>query len=85
LYKGRKAIAMLTKYYVVNGEKRFITLAENFMGACVNMLLSQQDSAELDHYFYVDERGFRGKGEGPIKSLHVDKVFRAAGFDIMDE
>ena len=49
----------MPKYYVVSGELQKIVVADVPIEACL-IALSRAQGEELDTFFYVDERGFRG-------------------------
>jgi hypothetical protein len=57
----------MPKYYITSGQLRFITVADTHMEACYKALQkARRDSIELEKYFYVSERGFRGPTDSPV-------------------
>ncbi|HUS88913.1 MAG TPA: hypothetical protein VMW91_06005 [Desulfosporosinus sp.] len=50
----------MAKFYVLSGEIKWVGKAKNQLKACMMAIASLKENAESDHFFYVDERGFRG-------------------------
>lgn len=62
------------KYYVVCGDLQVIVIAKSWWDACrkANQHPSCHNGITLDpHFFYVDQRGFRGPGNIPMAAFKV--------------
>lgn len=70
-------------YYVQSGELKVKVEAANPMEGAVKALKLHTANAQLDHQFYIDERGWRKVSAA--YTLRFDNVMHAAGYEIEDD
>jgi len=74
----------MAKFYVLSGEVRWVGEADDVLDACIKATKSVGEDANFDHFFYVDEKGFREVGlfspndteSVPDKMITSDYVYR---------
>jgi len=77
----------MSKYYVKSGQLHKIVIASAPVEAA-QKALNMANGEIIDHFFFVDERGFRGpdlnkyiKGDLPQYSIPKDRVYCVIGED----
>ena len=69
----------MIKVYILSGELRVVKLTDNPLQACVEALSKYGNGKTIDHFFYLDEQGYR-EGTDARWAIPTEAVLEAGGY-----
>jgi len=69
----------MVKVYVCSGELKVVVSAEKPLEACLKALGNFGSGKTIDHFFYLDEQGFRNDSSAYWK-VATSAVLKAGGY-----